>query len=240
MKVILFLIASFLVISANKVFATETGYRFVVTTAYSVGDPFANQIDTNFIEPDTGFFQIANSGASTFSGVISTIAVSSFAGDLSWKSNLVTLAPGASVSVGIPDDSSAVGGFNGPYYFYRPGVEIVLQGTVSDNTGAQSVNLLVADRDIHSGIVQTDPFGLQSDSFVLQGGDPWGFNNGNAYALSQPYGVYVFSQPMPEPSSSLLLLPWLVLGACRFKKFHGSGRDGTLTAFGQPLLKCHP
>ncbi len=214
MKFILLLIALALSIGTNQACGAELGYNFAVTTAYSFGDPFQNEIDSNFIEPDTGFFRVANSGASTFSGVIGTIAVSSFAGDLSWQSNPLVLAPGASVSVGIPDDSSAVGGFNGPYYFYRPGVEITLQGVVSDAFGTEPVNLLVADRDIHSGIVQTDPFGLSSDSFVLQGGDPWGFNNGDAYALSQPFGMYVFSQPIPEPGTSPLLLSWLMLGAC--------------------------
>ena len=217
MKLILFLIAAFLITGSNQAGSTQIGYSFGLTTAYSNGDPFKNRIDDNFVEPDTGFFQVANSGASTFSGDIGTIAVSSFAGDLSWQSSPVILAPGASVSVGITDDSSAVGGFNGPYYFYRPGVEITLQGVVSDETGTEPVDLLVADRDIHSGYVQSDPFGLLSDSFVLQGGDPWGFNNADDYALSQPYGVYVFSQPMPEPGLPLLLLSWLLLGACRIK-----------------------
>ena len=214
MKLILLLIASFLPISTNQAFSIELGYNFVLTTAYSVGDPFKNQIDTNFIEPDTGFFQVANLGSSTFSGVIGTIAVSSFAGDLSWKSSPLVLAPGASVSVGIPDDSSAVGGFNGPYYFYRPGVEITLQGIVSNETGTEPVDLLVADRDIHSGHVRSDPFSLLSDSFVLQGGDPWGFNNGNDYALSQAYGVDVLSQPVPEPgiaaAAAILAHAWRV------------------------------
>lgn len=232
MKFILFLIASFFIIETNQASGAELGYSFVLTTAYSVGDPFNNQIDNNFIEPNTGFFQVANSGASTFSGVIGTIAVSSFAGDLSWKSNPLVLAPGASVSVGIPDDSGVVGGFNGPYYFYRPGVEIYLQGVVSDKIGTEPVDLLVADRDIHSGNVRSDPFGLLSDSFVLQGGDPWGFNNGNDYALSQPYGVYVLSQPIPEPRSPLLL-SCLMLGMCRFMTFRRPVREPRSAACGK-------
>jgi hypothetical protein len=184
---------------------TQIGYALQITTAYANGDPFPDRIDQNFTEPDTGFFQVANTGGSTFSGTIGTIAVSSFAGDLSWLSGTVTLAPGASVSVAIPDDSSAVGGFNGPYYFYRPGIEITLQGTVATAAGSESVNLLAADRDIQSGVFATDPFGLVTDSFVLQGGDPWGFNNGDAFALAQAYGAYTFSQPAPEPASALLL-----------------------------------
>ncbi len=213
MNVILALFVLFLVFSSKPSRGTEIGYALTMTTAYANGDPFSNRIDSNFNEPDDGFFQVTNTGDSSFSGVIGTIAVSSFAGDLSWRSGDLVLAPGASVSVAIPDDSSAVGGFNGPYYFYRPGIEIYLQGTVSDGMETEPVDLLVADRDIHSGVARTDPFGLTSDSFVLQGGDPWGFNNGSDYALGQAYGVYVFSQPVPEPGSALLLSTGLMIAA---------------------------
>lgn len=101
----------------------------------------------------------------------------------------------------MPDNSASVGGFNGPAYYYRPGVEIYLDGAVSDGIGSETVNLLVADRDIHSGVWRTDSYGLTSDSFVLQGGDLWGFDSGNAFAMSQANGVYVFSQTVPEPAS---------------------------------------
>lgn len=198
--------------------ATPIGYAFTVTTAYANGDPFADRIDQNFNEPDDGFFQVADTGDTSFEGVIGTIAVSSFAGDLSWVSGGLVLVPGASVSVAIPDDSSAVGGFNGPYYFYRPGVEIYIRGTVSDGTFSEPVDLLIADRDIHSGIPRTDPFGLVSDSFVLQGGDPWGFNNADTYALAQAYGVAVLSEPAPEPSSLALLATAGTLLLCAYRR----------------------
>ena len=185
--------------------AAPVGYSLRVTTAYAAGDPFPNRIDDSFIEPDTGFFRIDNTGLSTFSGVIGTVAVSSFAGDLSFTSAPLVLGPGGSVSVAIPDNSEDVGGFNGPYYFYRPGVEITLNGTITDGSLTEAVALLVADRDIHSGVSRTDAFGLTSDSFVLQGGNPWGFQNPDAFALSQAYGVYSFTQSVPEPGSGSIL-----------------------------------
>jgi len=177
------------------------GYSLTVTTAYADGDPFPNQIDAVFSEPETGFIQIANTGATTFSGVVGTIAVSAFAGDLSFASGSLVLAPGVSVSIAMPDNSAFVGGFNGPAYYYRPGVEIYLDGTLSDGIGAEAVDLLIGDADIHSGVWRTDSRGLSSDSFVLQGGDPWGFDSGNGFAMSQADGVYVFSQAVPEPGS---------------------------------------
>ena len=96
--------------------AAAVGYSITVTTAYAAGDPFLNRIDQSFVEPMTGYFQIENTGDTTFSGIIGTIAVSSFAGDLSFTSGSISLIPGASVSVAIPDNSDDVGGFNGPFY----------------------------------------------------------------------------------------------------------------------------
>jgi hypothetical protein len=180
------------------------GYNFTITTAYAAGDPFPNRIDSAFTEPDTGYLEIANTGHSAFSGLVGTIAISSFAGDLSFTSNPLILAPGAAVSIAIPDNSANVGGFNGPYYYYRPGVEITIQGAVSNGQANEDISLLVADRDIHSGVPRTDQYGNTSDSFVLQGGDLWGFDTGAAFGLSQADGVYVFQQ-VPEPGSLTLL-----------------------------------
>jgi hypothetical protein len=191
--------------------STPVGYSITITTAYANGNPFPNQIDTVFSEPDTGFIQIANTGQTTFSGVVGTIAVSAFAGDLSFASGSLVLAPGSVVSIAMPDNSASVGGFNGPAYYYRPGVEIYLDGTLSDGIGSETVSLLVADRDIQSGVWRTDSRGLSSDSFVLQGGDPWGFDSGNAFAMSQADGVYVFSQAVPEPGP-LGLMPAALAG----------------------------
>jgi hypothetical protein len=200
-------------------------YSITITTAYANGDPFPNRIDTNFTEPNTGYFQIDNTGNTTFSGTIGTVAVSSFAGDLSFASGPVFLIPGASVSVAIPDNSEDVGGFNGPYYFYRPGVEITLNGVIGDGALTEAVALLVADRDIHSGDPRTDVFGLTSDSFVLQGGDPRGFQNPDAFALSQAYGAYTFSQSVPEPGSASILAAGMTVAAARLSGFRRRDRQ---------------
>jgi hypothetical protein len=193
--------------------AAAIGYSITITTAYAAGDPFSNRIDESFTEPSTGYFQVENTGDTTFSGGVGTIAISAFAGDLSFTSGSIILPPGASVSVAIPDNSNVVGGFNGPAYEYRPGVEITLNGGVSSGPLTETVALLVADRDIHSGVTRTDGFGLTSDSFVLQGGDPWGFQNDDAFALSQADGVYAFTEPVPEPGSASILAAALTMAA---------------------------
>jgi hypothetical protein len=181
------------------------GYNFTVTTAYAVSDPFPDRLDPSFTEPDTGYFEISDTGKTSFLGVVGTIAVSPQVGDLSFTSGPLVLAPGQSVSVAIPDNSANVGGFNGPAYFYRPGIEITLNGLVSNGLATEAVSLLVADRDIHSGVPRTDQYGLTSDSFVLQGGDPWGFDTGAAFGLSQADGVFVFAQ-VTEPGTLMLFV----------------------------------
>jgi hypothetical protein len=191
--------------------AAAVGYAITITTAFAAADPFPNRLDQAFIQPDTGYFQVANTGDSTFSGVLDTIAVSAFAGDLSFTSGSIILLPGASVSVAIANDASHVGGFNGPAFFFRPGVQIGLNGTVSDGVLTQAVSLLVADADIHSGVTLIDPAGLTSDSFVLQGGDPWGFDVGDAYELTLARGVFVFAETVSEPGSAALLGAGLLL-----------------------------
>ncbi len=182
------------------------GYDFVVTTAYSAGDPFANRLDAAFVEPyGTGYFQILNAGPTSFTGQIGDIAVSVDAGNLSFQSTVITLTPGESASVAIPDNSADVGGFNGPAYYERPGVEITLAGNVTNGAVSEPIFLEVADADIPSGVYRTDQYGLTSDSFVLQGGDPWGFADSTPYALTLADGTYSFVQAVSEPGGLAVL-----------------------------------
>jgi hypothetical protein len=195
------ILAAFVTVAATASRANPVLYSLTVTTAYSSGDPFSHRLDAGFVEPyGTGYYQIANTGASTFTGTIGDIADSPFGGNLSFRSSVITLTPGETASVAIPDNSADVGGFNGPYYFYRPGVEIILIGSVAKGMTSTPVDLTVADRDIQSGVWRTDQYGLSSDSFVLQGGDPWGFADSTPYALTLASGVYTFGQPPQEVS----------------------------------------
>jgi len=204
----------FLILCPRPGKTATTGYAITITTAYALTDPFPNRLDNAITESDTGYLQIANTGQTTFTGIVGTIAVSADAGDLSFTSYRLILRPGASVSLAIPDDASDVGGFNGPAYQLRPGVEITLNGTVSNGLSEETLNLLVADANIHSGVPRTDSHGLTSDSFFLQGGDPWGFDTGDDYELTQADGTYVFFQAVPEPAS-ISLLAAALLATCR-------------------------
>ena len=199
--------------------AAPVGYALSVTTAYALGDPFPNRIDNAFTEPDTGYLQIANTGNTTFIGSVGTDAVSAFAGDLSFSASGIVLAPGDSISIAIPFDASNVGGFNGPAYQARPGILIWMRGFVAAGALTEAISLAVADADIHSGMVRLDPLGLLTDSFVLQGGDPWGFDTGDAFEGSQAQGIFVFQQAAPEPAGlALFALPQAALIARRRRR----------------------
>ena len=57
------------------------------------------------------------------------------------------------------------------------------------------VRSIVADRYIHSGVLRVDPRGLTTDNFVPQGGDRWGFDNGDDFERGQALQAEPIAQP---------------------------------------------
>jgi hypothetical protein len=206
--------------------ASTVGYTLDVTTEYLT----ANPAGTTFLggggaSPDTGYFVITNNGTTTFSGIISDIAVSLLHDD-SFTSGSLTLAPGQSVSVAIGAESSNGGGYNGPFGSPQPGVQINIVGQMD---GTEAVNLSVLDSNIHSGVFRINPFGETLDNYVLQGGDSTGRDTGDGYEETQAFGHFEFFeaspavQGVPLPASAwggLLLLGVVGLNALRARKQH--------------------
>jgi hypothetical protein len=186
---------------------SKADFTLDVTTHYQFGGPPGTTdgtLNTQFGNPDTGFFIITNNGASTFSGTIGDVAVAGIGTDFSFTSGSLVLAPGHSIAVGVNDESSNFGGFNGPTGTTQNGVEILLMGLIN---GVEAVNLSVFDKDIHSGVPR-NANGNSSDSYVLQGGDPTGGDTGDAFETTQADGHFRFfeapSLMAPEPSSLTL------------------------------------
>jgi hypothetical protein len=187
----------------------QVGYDFLVTSHYQFS-PYPGGINFG-IEggPDTGYAVIHNSGTSTFVGMIRAdgTATSGPGNDVHVTTGAAyTLAPGATVVLGLGPESSNVGGFNsaGPG-LPQNGILVSLVGTVTEG-GSEAVSLSVFDKDIHSGVPRTNPFGVTLDNYVLQGGDPFGRDTGDGYEVTQADGHFrFFEQAIPEPSSYLLI-----------------------------------
>lgn len=207
--------------TALAVLAGPVGYTFDVTTSYSFG--CGPGIDLGLCgSPDTGFLTVLNSGLSAFTG---TITLSGAAP--SQTINLVFssgLSSGAQVVFGAGPESSNQGGFN-KQGGALPDLGLTLQiaGTVMIGADTQAINLSVSDRDIHSGVFRLNPFGESLDNYVLQGGDPFGRDTGDAFEESQAPGRFEFFDPgpdgkVPEPGSLGLVGAGLALAILRLRR----------------------
>jgi hypothetical protein len=190
--------------------AMAVPYTIDITATYSFGAPSGtfNFADAGGPSPETGFAIFLNSGPSTFVGTIGLSSVSGFGPIYSYSHGL-TLTPGQSAVFAVNGDSGNVGGFNGPYLGSQNGVEMYLNGSFN---GGAPVLLSVFDKDVHSGVFQTNPYGVSLDNYVLQGGDPFGRDNGDVFKVAQANGHFQFSQagsPVPEPSTYSMLLAGL-------------------------------
>ena len=144
----------------------DVTYRFDITTAYATSHPFPNRLDTAFTAEDTGYLQIANTGAANYLGIIRMIAHPGFPGvaDMSFDLPNGFIPAGGVVSIAVPNDASDVGGFNAPMGSFQPGIILYLEGTVSHDGASAGIKIAVRDLDIHSGVIRTDPNGYQTDS----------------------------------------------------------------------------
>jgi hypothetical protein len=170
-------------------------YQFNGVAFYQSGDPSDLVAGAPSANPDTGYVRITNNGTSTFSGTIGFVAVANCVSTDFSASYPVTLNPGDHVSVSINDESSNYGGYNGDCYDGttppQDGAQFVMSGTVTSGADSQPVSLAIYDKDIHSNVLQTNPFGTTLDNYILQGGDPYGQDTGDSFETSQAPGPFV-------------------------------------------------
>lgn len=189
------------------------GYAIASFTAYTRSNPLPNRIDNAFTQIGTCYLRIYKAETSTFAGSLGVVAVSAIADDLSFTASRTALSSDDSPSIDIPNDASNFGGVNGSKYHARPGVIIRPLEVVSFKPAHQTVDLQIADTDIHSGVPHVDLPSLIIDCFVVQSGYPWGFNPGDAVELSPTRGVNKFQQPVSEPTEIALFTSRLCLVA---------------------------
>jgi PEP-CTERM motif len=193
--------------------AAPVGYQFDGLAFYQDGNPGdLSPLALYNASPDTGFFRISNNGASKFTGTIGQVAVGSGGTDRSFTVP-VTLNPGDGITLSTSEESSNFGGWNGPGGDLgnpQPGIKIVMSGIVSLGPNSEPVDLSIFDKDIHSPVVQTNPFGVDLDNYILQGGDPFGRDTGDAFEETRNRdngspGPFQFLEAVPEPASVLLM-----------------------------------
>jgi PEP-CTERM motif-containing protein len=187
--------------------AAPLGYTLDVTAFYQFGgSPDAGPSGS----PDTSEVTFTNNGTTTFSGNLILDGTSPGQGHLN-TTLAVTLTPGQSKTLSLSNEASNQGGWNKVTGQPDNGIQVELVGLIN---GSESVNLSVFDKDIHSGVPRSAN-GTLSDSYVLQGGDPFGGDTGDAFETTQANGHFEFFEAgggtaVPEPATLMLLGPGLV------------------------------
>jgi hypothetical protein len=172
-------------------------YTIQFETHYAFGAP-SDGVAGQGGSPDAGFLRFVNTGTTTFSGTFSLTGLAPTQ-NLNVTFN-GTLAPGAAFSLVAGPESSNQGGYNKVTSGPDLGILIAFSGSVSDSNGSEAVSLQAYDSEIHSGVVRTNPFGIQVDNYVLQGGDPFGRDTSDPFETTQATGIAIFSQ-VPAPGS---------------------------------------
>ena len=67
-----------------------------------------------------------------------------------------------------------------------------MNGTATLGLQSQPVVRSIFDKDIHSGVPRTNPFGETLDNYILQGGSSTGADTGDAYETTQAPGPFDF------------------------------------------------
>ncbi len=222
-----FFIATFILFagacsSPSAALANPVGYQFDGIAFYQFSDPVdLSPLALYHANPDTSFFRITNNGTSTFTGNIGQVAVSAAGPDFSFLL-ATSLAPGESIALSTSDESSNYSGFNGAFddpLNPQNGIQILMQGTVTFNGMSEAVDLSIFDKDIHSGVSRVNPFGVEVDNYILQGGDPLGRDTLDDFEVSQAPGEFQFLKVVvPEPSA-LALIAWGLLSGLARRRF---------------------
>jgi hypothetical protein len=179
--------------------ASAASFDLQVTVGYQFGDTSSSGIYSG--NPDTGFVTITNVGASSFAGTLSLDGIAGAGTDVHDTSGTITLVSGAAWTLLGGPESSNQGGFNGTVGTTQNGLELTITGTA----GGLPVSFDGFDKDFHSGVFRTNPFGVTLDNYILQGGDPLGRDTGDDYETTQASAVFdITGSSIPEPASMLL------------------------------------
>jgi hypothetical protein len=191
------LVAATVSANADLILSVEVGYGFGGASSSGL---YAGS-------PDTGFVTIVNTGTTTFTGELSVDAPGLFGSFFDTSGPGHVMAPGDSWTLLPGPESSNFGG----YFKNQPGTDPAgladdgaLLKIVGDD-GSCFIDFSIHDKDIHSGVFAVNPFGVTLDNYILQGGDPFGRDTGDAFEVAQGHAFFDITC-VPEPSQ------WAMIG----------------------------
>jgi HYR domain len=167
-------------------------YALTVEVGYELGGTGTS--GTYTAGPDSGFVIINNIGTVAFVGELRLDGKAGTGTDVADTSGPgYTLAPGASFRLEAGPEGSNQGGFN---KVCGPDDGLIL--SIVGMAGTLPVNFQKFDKDMHSGSardVHAPPSALTgapllSDSYILQGGDPFGGDTGDAFETTQTHASF--------------------------------------------------
>ena len=197
----------------------DVGYDILVDVGYS----FNVSGIGGTASPDSAWARFTNVGTSSFNGSITATgaAASGSANDVNGVFSGI-LNPGDNAFFVMGPESSNQGGFNKVAGSPDNGIQLALNGTFTLGPDSAAASHSIFDKDIHSGVFRTNPFGVDLDNYIMQGGDPFGRDTGDDYEVSQTpaafHWVHVVQGTVPEPSSVVLGLSLLGSGLLTLRR----------------------
>ena len=200
---------------ASTAFSASAAYELTVTVGYGFGG--SSTSGAYSAAPDTGYVIVQNTGPSAFVGEIRLDAPypgGSFA-DTTGLS--YSLNPGSSFILLPGPESSNFGGYNKVSGSDDNGVLLSIVGSA----GGDSINFSIFDKDVHSGVFKTNPFGVTLDNYILQGGDPIGRDTGDDFEVNQAPATFRIASrtsSVPDAGNSITLLGAGLVGVTLLRK----------------------
>lgn len=200
-------------LAASSAALAQVAYELRATAFYQFGAP-SDLIAGPAGAPDTSFLRFENLGPSRFTGTFSLSGIDANNNAYITQFVATDFGPGSLGSLSLTNESSNFGGFNKRANLPDLGMLVRFVGTVTDGVNTEAIDLTVYDKDIHSGIFKTNPFGETLDNYILQGGDSLGRDTGDDFEVGQAPGEYVWKQ-VPAPGATALLSLGMLAAARR-------------------------
>jgi len=194
-----------LTLSALTLGSLAQASQLTVEVGYGFGGTSSSGLYSG--SPDTAFVTVKNTSSDVFTGTLSLNAPGLY-GSFFDTSGAITMNPGDTWTLLPGPESSNYGGFyknqpsTSPTGPADDGALLTIVGGFDDC----QIDFAIHDKDIHSGVFATNPFGVTLDNYILQGGDPYGRDTFDTFEVAQAHATFTVGCGVPDVGSSLTLL----------------------------------